>query len=97
MAAAWKFSGQEIFEGFYGTICAFSAVGLLPFLLGNVEKYASAGKTVLAGILTLGGILMGMAVLLPAVLGYGQGCSGEISGAAVAGRSRPAGKCAGQI
>lgn len=72
MAAAWKFSGQEIFEGFYGTICAFSAVGLLPFLLGNVEKYASAGKTVLAGILTLGGILMGMAVLLPAVLGYGR-------------------------
>ena len=72
MAAAWKFSGQEIFEGFYGTICAFSAVGLHPFLLGNVEKYASAGKTVLAGILTLGGILMGMAVLLPAVLGYGR-------------------------
>ena len=58
MAAAWKFSGQEILDGFYGTICAFSAVGLLPFLLGNVEKYASAGKTVLAGILTLGGILM---------------------------------------
>ena len=72
MAAAWKFSGQEILDGFYGTICAFSAVGFLPFLLGNVEKYASAGKTVLAGILTLGGILMGMAVLLPAVLGYGR-------------------------
>ena len=29
--------------------------------------------------------------------GIWKGCSGEISGAAVAGRSRPAGKCAGQI
>lgn len=52
-------------------MCVFCC-RLLPFLLGNVEKYASAGKTVLAGILTLGGILMGMAVLLPAVLGYGR-------------------------
>ena len=98
MAAAWKFSGQEIFDGFYGTICAFSAVGLLPFLLGNVEKYASAGKTVLAGILTL------------AWNPYGNGCAPsccvwdmaglfrrDIRCCPVAGRSRPAGKCAGQI
>ena len=45
-------------------------VALLPFLLGNVEKYGSAGKTVAGGILTLGGILIGMELLLPAVLGY---------------------------
>lgn len=55
---------------FYGTLCAFSPVALLPFLLGNVEKYGSAGKTVAGGILTLGGILIGMELLLPAVLGY---------------------------
>ena len=45
-------------------------MALLPFLLGNVEKYGSAGKTVAGGILTLGGILVGMEFLLPAVLGY---------------------------
>ena len=60
----------NVSQSFYGTLCAFSPVALLPFLLGNVEKYGSAGKTVAGGILTLGGILIGMELLLPAVLGY---------------------------
>lgn len=61
---------RNVSQSFYGTLCAFSPVALLPFLLGNVEKYGSAGKTVAGGILTLGGILIGMELLLPAVLGY---------------------------
>ena len=61
---------RNVRQSFYGTLCAFSPVALLPFLLGNVEKYGSAGKTVAGGILTLGGILIGMELLLPAVLGY---------------------------
>lgn len=56
----------------YGVICAFSAVGLLPFALEDVEKQGSAGKTVMFGILTLSGILIGMELLLPAVLGMGR-------------------------
>ena len=63
---------RNVSQSFYGTLCAFSPVALLPFLLGNVEKYGSAGKTVAGGILTLGGILIGMELLLPAVLGYGS-------------------------
>ena len=61
---------RNVSQSFYGTLCAFSPVALLPFLLENVEKYGSAGKTVAGGILTLGGILIGMELLLPAVLGY---------------------------
>ena len=61
---------ENIWRSFYGILCAFSAVGLLPFLMGDVEKYGSAGKTAAGGILTLGGILIGMELLLPAVLGY---------------------------
>lgn len=72
MAQAWEFSGEKILWSGYGILCAFSAVGLLPFLLGNVEKYGSAGKSVILGIVTLGGILIGMELLLPAVLGYGR-------------------------
>ena len=63
-------TGETVGQSFYGVLCAFSAVGLLPFLMGDVEKYGSAGKTVVLGILTIGGILAGMELLLPAVLGY---------------------------
>ena len=72
MVQSWNFSGEKILWSGYGVVCAFSAVGLLPFLLGNVEKYGSAGKSVMFGIITLGGILAGMEILLPAVLGYGR-------------------------
>lgn len=61
---------ENVWRSFYGMLCAFSAIGLLPFLLGNVEKYGSSGKTAAGGILTLGLILVGMELLLPAVLGY---------------------------
>lgn len=61
---------ENMVRSFYGAVCAFSALGLLPFLMGDVEKYGSAGKTAMWAILTIGGILVGMEVLLPAVLGY---------------------------
>ena len=61
---------ENVWRSFYAVLCAFSAAGLLPFLFGDVEKYGSAGKTAAGGILTLGGILIGMEILLPAVLGY---------------------------
>lgn len=65
-----EFTMENIWRAFYAVLCAFSAAGMLPFLFGNVEKYGSAGKTAVGGILTLGGILVGMEILLPAVLGY---------------------------
>lgn len=61
---------ENVWRSFYAVMCAFSAAGLLPFLFGDVEKYGSAGKTAAGGILTLGGILIGMEILLSAVLGY---------------------------
>ena len=63
-------TGKNIWQSFYGILCAFSAVALLPFLMGDVEKYGSAGKTAAGAILTLGVLLIGMELLLPAVLGY---------------------------
>ena len=65
-----ELTAENVWRSFYGVLCAFSAIGLLPFLLGDVEKYGSAGKTAAGGILTLGGLLVGMELLLPAVLGY---------------------------
>ena len=88
---------RNVSQSFYGTLCAFSPVALLPFLLGNVEKYGSAGKTVAGGILTLGGILIGMELLLPAVLGYDRVAAEKLSGPASTGRRRSSGKCTGQI
>ncbi len=65
-----ELTAENIGQSFYGILCAFSAVSLLPFLLGDVEKYGSAGRTVAGGILTLGVLMAGMEILLPAVLGY---------------------------
>lgn len=61
---------ENIRNSFYGILCAFSAIGLLPFLLEDVEKYGSAGRTAAGGILTLGAVIVGMELLLPSVLGY---------------------------
>ena len=70
-ALQWnEVTGKNIRQSFYGILCAFSAVALLPFLMGDVEKYGSAGKTAAGAILTLGVLLIGMELLLPAVLGY---------------------------
>lgn len=64
------FSGQDILRGFYGVLCAFSGIALLPFMLRDVEKRSTVGKTVVVGILTLAGLLAGILLLLPAVLGW---------------------------
>ena len=61
-----------VFTGGYGVLCAFSGLGLLPFALEDVEKQGSAGKTVMFGVLTLGGMLLAVQVILPAVFGWNR-------------------------
>lgn len=72
---------QEMFEteriSINGTIrsgylflCGFSGIGLLPFIMRDVEKRGSAGRTILAAVLTVGGIFAGVLFLLPAVFGW---------------------------
>ncbi len=60
------------FTGGYGVLCAFSGLGLLPFALEDVEKQGSAGKTVMFGVLTLGGMLLAVQMILPAVFGWNR-------------------------
>lgn len=72
MSVARDFSGRNFIKSTYGVLCAFSGIGLMPFVLGNVEKRGSAGKTAAFGIVTLGGIIVGMLVLLPAVFGWNR-------------------------
>ena len=64
------FLGQDTLKSFYGVLCAFSGIALLPFMLRDVEKRSTVGKTVVVGILTLAGLLAGILFLLPAVLGW---------------------------
>lgn len=54
----------------YGMLCAFSGIGLLPFVLEHVEKNKSAGKSVIWGLLTIGGLIIVMLLILPAVFGW---------------------------
>lgn len=61
---------SSFFESTYTALCAFSGIGLLPFALGHVEKQGSAWKPIVYGLLTLGGIIIGMLFLLPAVFGW---------------------------
>ena len=70
MAAGSQLTGENFLQNTYGILCAFSGIGLLPFALEHVEKQGSAGKPTALGILTLGGILLGMQLLLPAVFGW---------------------------
>lgn len=70
MTQASALQGKEVLKSCYGVLVAFSGLGLLPFLLKDVEKRGAAGKTVVFGIFTLGGILIGMLVLIPSVLGW---------------------------
>lgn len=65
-------SGQDILRSFYGVLCAFSGIALLPFMLRDVEKRSTVGKTLVVGILTLAGLLAGILLLLPAVLGWNR-------------------------
>lgn len=61
---------KEVISCSYGLLCAFSGLGLLPFILENVSQRATAGRTVAGGILTLCGMILGMLLLLPAVFGW---------------------------
>lgn len=65
-------SGQAILRSFYGVLCAFSGIALLPFMLRDVEKRSTVGKPLVVGILTLVGLLAGILLLLPAVLGWNR-------------------------
>lgn len=70
MLTASSLTGAGCLKSFYGILCAFSGIGLIPFVLENVEKQGSAWKPAVLGILTLGGILLGMLLLFPAVFGW---------------------------
>ena len=63
-------SVREILRQTYVILCGFCGISMLPFVGKQVEKRGSAGRTVVWGILTVIGILMGMALLLPSVLGW---------------------------
>lgn len=73
-----ELSGKRILQSGYYVICAFSGLGLLPFLLGYTDKKRSAargngestGKTVALAVLTLGILLILTELLLPAVFGW---------------------------
>ena len=75
-----ELSGKRILESGYYVICAFSGLGLLPFLLEYTDKKRSAargnrestGKTVALAVLTLGILLILTELLLPAVFGWGR-------------------------
>ena len=64
--------GRTVINSSYGVLCGFSGVCLLPFVMKEVEKKESAGKTVMAALLTTGGIILVMLVLLPAILGWNR-------------------------
>ena len=70
MFEAERMSGNSIIRSGYLFVCGFSGIGLLPFIMRDVEKRGSAGKTILAAILTVGGIFIGVLFLLPAVFGW---------------------------
>lgn len=70
MGVAFPGDAVSFLKSTYGVLCAFSGIGLLPFALEDVEKAGSAGKPAAFGILTLGGIILGMLFLLPAVFGW---------------------------
>lgn len=72
MLAYSRWSWSSYLRNSYGVLCAFSGISLLPFLLEHVEKQGSAWKTVVWGILTTAGIVLGMLYLLPAILGWGR-------------------------
>lgn len=70
MAAASRLQGKDFVRSFYGAVCGFSGTALLPFILKDVEKRSTVGKPMVLGILTLTGLLAGILLLLPSVLGW---------------------------
>lgn len=72
MAEVERISGTAVVQGGYLFLCGFSGVGLLPFIMRDVVRPGSVGKTIIGAILTVGGILAGVLVLLPAVFGWNR-------------------------
>ena len=72
MAEAERISGAAVVQGGYLFLCGFSGVGLLPFIMRDVVRPGSVGKTIIGAILTVSGILAGVLVLLPAVFGWNR-------------------------
>lgn len=72
MPLSFSDGGKGVLRSAYGILCAFSGIGLLPFALQDVEKQGSAGKTLMFGFLTLGGILISVLLVLPAVFGWSR-------------------------
>ena len=72
MAEAERISGAAVVQGGYLFLCGFSGMGLLPFIMRDVVRPGSVGKTIIGAILTVGGILAGVLVLLPAVFGWNR-------------------------
>lgn len=65
-----QIQGSRVAESGYEFLCAFAAISLLPFVLPDVEKRGSTGKTVTAAIMAVSGILLAVLFILPAVLGW---------------------------
>lgn len=65
-------TAEKAAESMYLYLCAFSGMGLLPFVLEEVEKTAGSWKPILLAILTVSTIMAGMLLLLPAVFGTGR-------------------------
>ena len=61
---------KKIADGAYGFLCAFSGISLLPFVLPDVERRGSVGKTVMAAIFTVSAVLLVVLFCIPAVLGW---------------------------
>lgn len=72
MAEVERISGTAVVQGGYLFLCGFSGVGLLPFIMRDVVRPGSVGKTIIGAILTVGGILAGVLVLLPTVFGWNR-------------------------
>lgn len=72
MTEAERISGAAVVQDGYLFLCGFSGVGLLPFIMREVVRPGSVGKTIIGAILTVGGILAGVLVLLPAVFGWNR-------------------------
>lgn len=72
MLALYEWDIETFGQSFYGILCAFSGLSLLPFLLEYVEKPGSAWKSVMGGIYTISAILTALFVLLPAIFGWNR-------------------------
>ena len=61
---------KKIADSAYDFLCAFSGISLLPFVLPDVERRGSIGKTVMAAIFTVSAVLLVVLFCIPAVLGW---------------------------